>query len=316
MQFSTTFSLMTMVAIATAAKSFGLVTIHSGSMFQYAEIIGHDNDPLLYVGSSSGSKTGNFVLNDDGTLSDWNNKKIGINSSGVAGEVGNGISESKDFGVSDEHLTYGGKEVFVACPSEDQKGYVLSVKQCDKGTGVSLRVMNSSDVKESSSSTTPTTTSTATPSPTTLTTAAAPAATTSSSAPASGECNFGVVTIKSGSQFQYQALKKVDSHPHVFSVGGSEGSEVSLTLQKDGSLKDQDGRGIYVDPSTGEFGDVDPWGKEQPSKSFSIKDSHLVFNDKDSFYACPSGDNKYSLSTKDCTGGTGIALHVVDQKCA
>ncbi|CAK7913400.1 hypothetical protein CAAN1_20S01266 [[Candida] anglica] len=310
MQFSTTFSLMTMVAIATAAKSFGLVTIHSGSMFQYSGIIGHDNDPLLYVGSSNGAKTGNFVLNDDGTLSDWNNKKIGINSAGVAGEVGNGISESKDFGVSDGHLTFGGKEIFVACPSEDQKSYVLSVKQCDKGTGVSLKVMDSTDVKPTKTSTPPPATT-----HTTITTKGPAQEAPTPAAPVGGECHFGVVTIRSGSEFQYQAIKKVDSHPHVFSVGGSEGSDISFTLLKDGSLKDQTGRGVNVDASTGEVGNVDPWGQEQPSKTFSVKDGHLVFNDKDGFYACPSGDNKFSLSVKECTGGTGIALHVVDEKC-
>lgn len=35
---------------------------------------------------------------------------------------------------------------------------------------------------------------------------------------------FGLVTIHSGSAFQYAGVYEVESHPHVFSVAGSEGS--------------------------------------------------------------------------------------------
>ncbi|ODV81874.1 uncharacterized protein CANTADRAFT_43909, partial [Suhomyces tanzawaensis NRRL Y-17324] len=124
---------------------------------------------------------------------------------------------------------------------------------------------------------------------------------------------FSIIAIHSGTQFQNAPIKKVPEHLHVFSVGGNDGSDLSLTLKQDGTLVDQDGRGIYVDPNTGEFGNVDPWGQEKPSSGFAITDGHLTYQGKDNWKACPSGDNKFSLANNDCTGGTGIALSVVNQ---
>ena len=123
---------------------------------------------------------------------------------------------------------------------------------------------------------------------------------------------FGVVTIHSGSQFQYNSIKKVPSHVHVFSVGGTDGSDVTLTLKPDGTLVDQDGRGIYVNPETGDFGNVDPWGIQKASTGFSIKNNNLVYNNQGNWKACPSGVDKYSLANNDCVGGTGVSLYVVN----
>lgn len=124
------------------------------------------------------------------------------------------------------------------------------------------------------------------------------------------EIDFNVRASAPDTQFDNNPIKKVDSHLQVFSVGGDEGNDVSLTLKSDTTLVDQDGRGIYVNGDTGDFGNVDQWGSQEPSKGFAIKDNHLVYNDADNWKACPSGSDKYSLANNDCEGGTGIALDV------
>ncbi|CUM45269.1 uncharacterized protein AC631_05146 [Debaryomyces fabryi] len=129
------------------------------------------------------------------------------------------------------------------------------------------------------------------------------------------DIHFGVEASNSGSKFDCDPIKKVDSHPHVFSVGGNEGSDLYLTLREDGSLVDQTGRGIYIDPSTGEFGNVDPWGEQTPSCGFEIKDNILIYQGTNDWKACPSGPDKYSLARNDCTGGTDIDLKVLDPHC-
>lgn len=127
-----------------------------------------------------------------------------------------------------------------------------------------------------------------------------------------GDTHFIVLASNPGGDFDLNSIKKIDSHLQVFGVGGSEGNDVSLTLKTDGTLVDQDGVGIFVDPNTGEFGDVDPWGQKQPSTGFEIKDSFLIYQGNSDWKACPSGADIYSLANNDCTGGTGIALKVVD----
>ncbi|GMM37484.1 hypothetical protein DASC09_048090 [Saccharomycopsis crataegensis] len=121
---------------------------------------------------------------------------------------------------------------------------------------------------------------------------------------------FGLVTIHSGSAFQYAGVYEVESHPHVFSVAGSEGEYVNLTMKADSSLTNANGRGVYVDPSTGEVGLV---GEGQtPSTGFKIEENSLSYNDAEAFSACPSGENKWSLTfNSTCTGGTGVGLYVV-----
>lgn len=114
-----------------------------------------------------------------------------------------------------------------------------------------------------------------------------------------------------GSPLDRASINKVESHPHVFSVAGDEGYSVSLTLNDDGSMKDTLGRGIYVNPDTFEMGNVDPWGEQQPSKVFHIHDNcYLCYNGNCDWRACPSGENKWSLtqSNGNCVGGTPLKL--------
>lgn len=120
--------------------------------------------------------------------------------------------------------------------------------------------------------------------------------------------NFVLVT--SGGSLNGRDIKKVDSHPHVFSVGGDDGVTVFLNLNSDGSLCDANtGRAIYLDPNTGEFGYVDPWGQQAPTKGFTIDcDKGLCYNGCCTWRGCPSAPDKYSftLSTYNCIGGTNF----------
>lgn len=301
MQFSTTLSLLTLLSIANAAKEFGLLTIHSGSMLQYQGVVAPKDSATLAIEGSGAQK---FTLNDDGTLTDSKGKKIGFTANGVATEEGGDIKASNAFGLDDINLTYNGKQIFAACPNKDKDGYVLTIGKCDGSTGVALMAASIKDVESKTLAGEVVTAPTSTAS-----TKEAPKPTTTSEPSGS---KFSVITIHSGTDFQYQSVKKVDSHPHVFAVGGSEGKGVEFQLQKDGSLLDQDGRAIYVDPSTGEVGNVDPFGALKPTTGFAITDGHLTFKSKSGFFACPSGGNRFSLTNKDCTGGTGIVLHVVE----
>ena len=122
--------------------------------------------------------------------------------------------------------------------------------------------------------------------------------------------DFILVSCAPGTPVHNQDIKKVDSHPHVFTVGGDEGSTVFLNLNDDTSMSDASGRGIYMDPNTGEFGNVDPWGEQQPSKGFTICPNGLCYNDNCNWRACPSAPGVYSFTQSDCIGGTDIRILV------
>ncbi|ODV64616.1 hypothetical protein HYPBUDRAFT_145247 [Hyphopichia burtonii NRRL Y-1933] len=108
------------------------------------------------------------------------------------------------------------------------------------------------------------------------------------------------------------AIKKVDSHLFVFSVGGDEGVDLSLTF-KDSALEDQDGTGVYVNSDTGEVGSVS--GTQSPTEDFSYANDILLYQGKSEWKACPSGENKYSLVTGvDCDGSTDIYLVMSNQQ--
>ncbi|ODV66709.1 hypothetical protein HYPBUDRAFT_153424 [Hyphopichia burtonii NRRL Y-1933] len=305
MQFSTVFSISTLIAIAAAAKSFGAVSTHSGSDYQYASVTKSGNSITLNKGDQV-----EFILNDDKSLVDAKTKKyISLDSNKNLVESDKAdkkfalTSSSSGNGLSS--LTYDNKQQF----SVNTKSKDLNIASASDNLGVGILVSGIKDVDNVYPSTSTATTKDA----------KKDSKTTKASEPTwavdqKNEYQFGVVSIHTGSKFQYAAIKKVDSHPHVFSVGGDEGKDVTLTLRSDGTLYDQDQKGIYVDPKTGEFGNVAPFGRQAPSKGFKIKDGHLTYNGKDNWSACPSGDNKFSLANNGCTGGTGIALKVVDER--
>lgn len=121
---------------------------------------------------------------------------------------------------------------------------------------------------------------------------------------------FGVQVDGAGdSPLQSQTIKKVDAHPHVFLVGGGDGADLKLTLNGDGSLSDQDGREVFVG-TNGDFGNVSPWGSVPGTTGFSIKDGKLAYHDCENFFACPSGENQFSLAVSGWNGCTTIQLKV------
>lgn len=327
------FAILTMIATALAAQGFGVVTIRSGSEYQYQGLT--VSDSKVVVGNSG--KQIAFVLNDDGSLGDSNsNKYLNIND----GNFVLSSSPQKGFAIKDSHLVYNSGDSFIVCPSDKT---VEFNGKCNGGLGVALRVVSQTTVNtfNPSGSVTPSSTaqkpsvsqsSTQKPTstvsakatslvstkPTTLvsstvtsSTKASPQSTQGASVITPGK-KFHLVAINSGSKFQYAAIKKVDSHPHVFSVGGNEGQDLTLSFQDDKtSLVDLTGRGINLDSNTGELGNVAPFGRAPATPGFSIVDGDLAFGGKQAWKACPSGGDKYSLANNDCTGGTGIALKLV-----
>lgn len=105
-------------------------------------------------------------------------------------------------------------------------------------------------------------------------------------------------------------IKKVDSHPHVFSVGGDEGQWELLTLNLDDAhLIDSSDTAIHIIPETGEFGNIGSWGQD-PSGPFDIVNDDLCYQGNCDWEACPTPDGRYSLihSSGNCDGSTQIKL--------
>lgn len=216
-----------------------------------------------------------FVLNDDGSLVD-----------AVAGKYVNfdsdlavlGVDHIKDFSIDGDRLLYKGESKWYGCPGiNNALGYDT---KCGDRDGFDLSVYNKGD--------------------------------SDNVYPGERAPFYLKAWSKEGSQFLNTPIMKVDSHPHVFSVGGDEGKELIVNFQDDDtSLVDQDGRGVNHDPNTGEMGSVAPFGREAATPGFSINGDHLVFENRDEWKACPSGENKFSLADGECTGGTPIVLQVV-----
>lgn len=120
---------------------------------------------------------------------------------------------------------------------------------------------------------------------------------------------FGLICIHSGSSLHYAGIYRVDSHLQVFSVGGTLGKRIVLSLSPNGILQDLQGREVYIDPITSEVGfQVGKGG----SQEFSIQGLHLRYQGKEGFVACPAADHQYSLTFDSrCPGGIGVALRVV-----
>lgn len=273
MKFS--YALLGLTALATAAAdSFGLRAIASGSKVDNTPIYKVDSHPHVFSVAGNEGYEVSLTLASDGTMTDQSGRGIFVDPN--TGEIGNvdpwgQQQKTSNFANNNGWLTYKGSDCFYACPSGDNKWSLTSKGGCTGGTQIKLQICG---------------------------------------APAPPKCpSFSLTAECSNTKLDGQWVYKVDSHPHVFSVAGSEGYTLVVTLQSDGTLIDTSGRGIYVDGNTGEVGNVDPWGQQSATSGFSISDDkYLTYNGNGNFNACPSGDNKWSLSTKGCTGGTGIKL--------
>ncbi|CAN3356326.1 hypothetical protein DICA3_D01926 [Diutina catenulata] len=306
-------------ALALADKTFGAMTVRTGTQFQFGQLSLHDG--LVYV--NNGDANLKLILKDDGHLYDDNSKKfINLND---RGELSAGDEGSTKFKFDSVYLYVDDKSGYYVCPNNENK-FVLGTRECNGGTGVAVYVSGIKDVEDKPDPATktvtlhpPKTVITKTVHPITtyihgVTKTVHPITTVTlkpTVIPAAKQ--FGLLSIHSGSEVQNQGIKKVDSHLQVFSVGGDEGKDLFLTLSDGGCLFDQDGRGVFIGEN-GDVGNVDPWGQQAPTGGFSVKDGKLYYQDKDGFFACPSGENKYSLTVKGWDGCTGIVLKTLDRQ--
>lgn len=304
MQFTSVLSQLSLLALATAALEFGLLVIRSGSIYQYSTITQSGDN--LVVGSSQDYMV---RLNDDGSVSTVDGSKyLSIND---ANQYVFGSKKTTGYSLSNGHLS--GPGDFLACPATDGTVYLSS--KCDAGLGIALRAVGLKDV--SSTTTTPSTTSTKKPAtsskPSTLVTKRSSSTSSAASASATAGTFAGkrVQVSCKGCSIDKKNVTYVDSHPHVFAVGGSQGTAVQLTLFSNTTMVDGTGRGINVDSSTGEVGLVNPWGTEAATKQFSNAKGMLAYKGNTTFYACPSGGDTPSLSVKKCTGGDSVQLTLI-----
>lgn len=115
---------------------------------------------------------------------------------------------------------------------------------------------------------------------------------------------FGLITIHSGSNYHLLPVKRTEGNPDLFSLGGVDGTEVIVTLQKDGSLKTDDGKFVY----NSEEGLVGLGAGNNITDGFYLENNELRNKDF-SFYACTSGAG-YTLLSKGTEGSGcgGVAL--------
>lgn len=265
------FAILPLVTLAAAAKSFVAMNIMEGSKYHHNHLL---NDAgVVRVKETTGIS---MVLNDDGSLVDSVTKEY---IKYIDGHFKTSQEADKMYSIDQGYLKYKGKH-FTVCPEADWLS--ISEYKCKDCQELHLSCQNLCDADN------------VYPNP-----------------PKHDQFVIKAWSTQSD-QFKDTKVFKVDSHPHVFSVDGNEGKEVFLRFQLDGtSLVDQDGRGINLDPNTGEFGNVAPFGRAEASKGFSLKGDHLIFNGKDAWRACPSAENKFSLALSECFGGTDIVLQVV-----
>ncbi|QWW25435.1 hypothetical protein CA7LBN_004322 [Candidozyma auris] len=267
---------LALAAIATAvnaATSFNLISTKAGSIYDGKHVLNRPEHIELGDGDGNGIS---FVLNDDGSLVDAPAQKY-VNFESDPAFLGS--DHITGFSISDGKLQYNGASKWYGCPTiNNALGYDTG---CQDRSGVDLVVFNEAECDNVY--------------------------------PGAPKSQFYLKAwSEEGDQFSNTPIKKVDSHPHVFAVGGDEGKDLVVNFQDDGtSLVDEDGRGVKHDPNTGEVGSVAPFGREPATPGFGINGDHLVFEGRDDWKACPSGPDKFSLSDGECVGGTNIVLQVV-----
>ncbi|ODQ81780.1 hypothetical protein BABINDRAFT_6431 [Babjeviella inositovora NRRL Y-12698] len=105
--------------------------------------------------------------------------------------------------------------------------------------------------------------------------------------------NFDIITIKSGSDFQYSTVGVNGDTVEIVQGNGLEGA-----VQDDGTLKLSDGSFIVIKDgklTTGKKG----------TDGFAIYQGYVTHGD-DPFYVCPNA--AFAIETTQCTNGTSVAL--------
>lgn len=129
MQFSNALSLLTLTAIATAASTFDLISINSGSSYQYYAVGLEEGSLSLKNGHGD-----HFILNDDTSLQETSSKKYihltQYNNFAVTDKP------VKGFKIADDYLSFEDK-TFKA----SQVGSFIQLTSSD-GTPVALKVID------------------------------------------------------------------------------------------------------------------------------------------------------------------------------
>ncbi|CAI4044678.1 Cwp1p SKDI_11G1190 [Saccharomyces kudriavzevii IFO 1802] len=116
---------------------------------------------------------------------------------------------------------------------------------------------------------------------------------------------FGLVSIRSGSDLQYLSVYSDDGTLKLGSGSSSSSSSSSFgaTITDDGKLKFDDGKYAVVDND----GSLKEGSESDAATGFSIKDGHLNYKSSDGFYAIKK-DSSYIFSSKQSDDATGIAI--------
>lgn len=286
MKFTIVSTLLFTLPIAISAREFGLLVIRSGSIYHYSSILSK-NDKLIL-----GSRTDYSVnLNQDGTVTNADGSKYlsqNDDNQYVFGKI-----KDPEFGITQNHFTSKGS--WYACPASDGTVYLTS--KCDDGLPITLLAI------ATTRSTTLSTSTIIRPSG-----AGVPILEKKDAASL-----YNVVVSCGACSVNSAAIKRVEGHPHVFSVGGDDGTNVQFKVFSNGTMVDGTGRGIYVNSGTGEVGLVSPWSDQVATAGFSIVGNKLAFKNLITFRSCPAGSGAASLSVLDCMGGVSIALDLSNE---
>lgn len=130
-------TILTIISTVFAAKTFSVITIRSGSKFQYLSISSVDG--RIYVGGNSNI---DFLLNDDDSLTNTRTGKFINVEHNFLIEADEAIAKFK---IQDNYLYSLNTQGFYACPIDDDS-YYLGLLECNKGTPIALRVGDVTEV--------------------------------------------------------------------------------------------------------------------------------------------------------------------------
>ncbi|CAN3355057.1 hypothetical protein DICA3_B07514 [Diutina catenulata] len=122
---------------------------------------------------------------------------------------------------------------------------------------------------------------------------------------------FGLRTESNDRRVDNVPVWKV-SDPHAYRLGGKRGSYQRFTWHENDTIQDYSELGIYVDPESYEFTNVDPWGLQQPTPNFSIRDGYLCLKGNCNWLACPLGSGNWTVTSSEsnCEGGVAVKMFV------
>lgn len=306
-------------SVAAAAQTFQITVVRSGTPYQ-GGMLGASSEKVVYGGGSEIQ----WVLNDDGSLADKNSEKY------VAVEDGWLVlsdTAQKSFSLNADRLAYNDAPSFGICP-DDQDGVQFN-GTCSNYTGVALQAISKKFTLDyhpdgiqfpgkptSTSEQGPSSVTNFDNSSTLRTTIAkrdfgnggGVISATFSTPPRQKGTDYLLMTAKSrGWLWHWLTLKKVDSHPEVFSVSRNEGKEVRFSFEENGVMYDMDGKRLIV-RENGEFGEVKEG--EEPLTGFLQDGVLLLYKGDPWFYACQKAEDELYVYKTKKDGCTAINFHL------